>query len=143
MPDNVLGAAEIEARMRRAPFNAWMDFRVLALDEDGIEIGLTWREDMMGNPMAKIAHGGVLATIIDVTADFAIAAKLGRPTPTVDLRIDYHRPAAPGDLRARAQVIRLGGTVAVAEAEVFDMSGKLVASGRGTYLTAAPAEGWR
>ncbi len=143
MTDNVLGAAEIEARMRRAPFNQWMDFRVLALEEGAIEIGLTWRDDMMGNPIARIAHGGVLATLIDVTADFAIAAKLGRPTPTIDLRIDYHRPAAPGDLRARAQVIRLGGTMAVAEAEVFDVEGRLVASGRGTYLTAAPAEAWK
>ncbi len=143
MPENVLGAAEIEERMRRAPFNQWMDFRVLALDEDGIELGLTWRSDMMGNPMAKIAHGGVLATMVDVAADFAIAAKLGRPTPTVDLRVDYHRPAAPGDLRARAKVVRLGGMMAVAEAELYDSAGKLVASGRGTYLTAPPAEAWR
>ncbi len=143
MPDNVLGAAEIEARMRRAPFNQWMDFRVLALDEEGIELGLSWRDEMMGNPTAKIAHGGVLATLVDVAADFAIAAKLGHPTPTVDLRVDYHRPAAPGKLRARATVVRLGGTMAVAEAEIYDLEDRLVASGRGTYLTAAAAAEWR
>jgi uncharacterized protein (TIGR00369 family) len=86
----------------------------------------------------RVVHGGVLGALIDTAADFAIAAKLGRAVPTVDLRIDYHLPARQGDLRARARIIRLGGTLAVAEAEVFDGEGRLVASGRGTYFTAEP-----
>jgi len=135
LSDNVLGAAEMEARLRVAPFSRWMDLRVTALDEQGVEVGLTWRDEMISNPTARITHGGVLAALIDAAADFAIAAKIGRPVPTVDLRIDYHRPAAPGDLRARATIVRLGSTMAVAEAEIFDADGRMVASGRGTYFT--------
>jgi uncharacterized protein (TIGR00369 family) len=136
---NVIDAAALEMQLRQAPFNAWMDLRVLALDEDAIEIGLTWKPEMVSNTEMKVVHGGVLGALIDTAADFAIAAKLGRPVPTVDLRIDYHLPARPGDLKARAHVIRLGGTLAVAEAEVFDGDGRMVASGRGTYFT-APAK---
>ena len=137
MAENVLTAPELEARLRSAPFNAWMDLRVLALDEDMIEIGLTWKPEMVSNTEMKVVHGGVLGALIDTAADFAIAAKLGRAVPTVDLRIDYHLPARPGGLKARARVIRLGGTLAVAEAEVFDGEGRMVASGRGTYFTAS------
>jgi uncharacterized protein (TIGR00369 family) len=58
--------------------------------------------------------------------------------PTIDMRVDYHAPAMPGDLTLRGKVVRMGGTVSTAEATIFDAQGKLLASGRGTYLTAAP-----
>jgi uncharacterized protein (TIGR00369 family) len=140
LPANVLSVPELETWLAAAPFNRWMDLRVLGLDEDGIDIGFTWRAEMVSNPVARVVHGGVLGALIDSAADFAIAAKLGRPVPTVDLRIDYHRPATPGDLRARAWVVRMGSTLAVAEAEVYDAAGVLVASGRGTYFTAEPRD---
>jgi uncharacterized protein (TIGR00369 family) len=44
----------------------------------------------------------------------------------------------PGDLTAKGKVIRFGGQFSTAEAHVFDAAGKLLASGRGTYLTAPP-----
>jgi uncharacterized protein (TIGR00369 family) len=44
----------------------------------------------------------------------------------------------PGDLTIRGKVVRLGGQFSTAEARVFDAQGKLLASGRGTYLTAPP-----
>ncbi len=67
-----------------------------------------------------------------------IAAKLGAPAPTVDMRVDYHRAAMPGDLKAIGRIVRIGGTFSTAEAEVFDDSRKLIASGRGLYYTAPP-----
>jgi len=62
----------------------------------------------------------------------------GRGVPTIDLRVDYHRPALHGDLTARGKVIRSGTQFATAEAEIFDKDGELIASGRGTYFTAPP-----
>lgn len=137
MPDNVLTAAELEARLRKAPFNTWMELRVVALTEEFVDIGLAWKSDM-ANGRLDAAHGGVIGALIDTAADYAVAAKLGRAVPTVDLRVDFHAPARPGDLRARARVVRLGGTLAVAEAEAYDADGRMVASGRGTYFTAEP-----
>jgi len=136
VPDNVMNEADLEARLLEAPFNRWMGLSLLILADDVVEIGLTWREEMVSNPHLRVVHGGVLGALIDTSADFAVAAKLGEPVPTVDMRVDYHRPATPGDLRARARVVRLGSTLAVAETEVFDADGRLVASGRGTYFTA-------
>jgi uncharacterized protein (TIGR00369 family) len=80
-----------------------------------------------------------LATIIDVAADYALAAKLGAPIPTVDLRIDYHRAALEGELTVKAKVIKIGRTFSTAEAYVYDSDGKLLASGRGVYHSPSAA----
>ena len=52
----------------------------------------------------------------------------------MDLRVDYHATAAVGVLRARGTLVRLGKTLSCSEARVEDHSGRLVASGRGTFL---------
>jgi len=122
----------------RAPYHQWLGLRVVALHDDGIELTATWREEWVVNPERRYTHGGVIATLIDIAADWAMLKQNGRPVPTIDLRIDYHRPAMPGDLTARGKVIRAGSQFATAEAQIFDQDGKLVASGRGTYFTAPP-----
>lgn len=137
MSENVIAAGKLQERLIANPFNAWMGLQVLNLDEEKLEIGLVWREEMISNPKARVTHGGIIGALIDVAADFMIAAKVGTPVPTVDLRIDYHRAAMPGDLRAVARIVRMGGTNSVAEALVFDGEDKLIASGRGVYFTAA------
>ena len=68
----------------------------------------------------------------------AIAVAIGRPVPTIDIRVDYHKAAMPGDLIAKAKIVRSGGQYSTAEAYVYDQQGALVASGRGTYYTAPP-----
>lgn len=138
MPDNVVSAEKLQERLSANPFNAWMGLKILNLDEDSIEIGLVWREEMISNPEVRRTHGGILSALVDAAADFMVAAKVGAPAPTVDLRVDFHRAAAPGDLRAVGRMIRLGGTFSTAEAVVYDGDGKLIASGRGLYYTAPP-----
>ena len=69
----------------------------------------------------------------------ALSAKTGRGVPTIDLRVDYHRAAMPGVLTVRGEIVNFGRQFSVAEAKVFDHEGRLLASGRGTYLTAPPA----
>ncbi len=137
MPENVVSAEKLNERLVANPFNAWMGLRILDLTEETIEIGLEWRDDMVSNPQARVTHGGILGALIDVAGDFMIAAKVGAPVPTVDLRVDYHRAAAPGDLKAIGRIVRLGSTNSVAEAHVYDGDGRLIASGRGVYFTAA------
>ena len=137
MAENVVEAEILNERLVANPFNAWMGLEILDLNEETIEIGLKWREDMISNPAARITHGGILGALIDVAADFMVAAKVGAPVPTVDLRVDYHRAAAPGDLKVIGRIVRMGSTNSVAEAHVYDDEGRLIASGRGVYFTAA------
>ncbi|MEC9077591.1 MAG: PaaI family thioesterase [Pseudomonadota bacterium] len=138
MSGNVIGLEKLQERLIANKFNDWMGLSITKLDEESIEISLKWREEMISNPKARWTHGGILGALVDVTADFIIAAKLGAPAPTVDLRIDYHRAATPGDLKAVGRIIRIGRTFSTAEAEVLDSEGKLIASGRGVYYTVTP-----
>lgn len=137
MAANVISVEKLQERLVANKFNAWMGLKILSLEEDRIEIGMTWREEMISNPQARITHGGILGALVDVAADFMIAAKLGAPAPTVDMRVDYHKAASPGDLKAIGRIIRLGGTFSTAEATVVDAEGALIASGRGVYFTGA------
>lgn len=137
MPDNVITAEALQERMSANPFNSWMGLSIVSLTEEELTCSIKWREEMISNPKARYTHGGILGAIIDTVADFMIAAKVGMPVPTVDLRVDYHRAAAPGDLKCVGRIVRLGGTNSVAEAYIYDGDGNLIASGRGTYFTAA------
>ena len=128
----------VQQMIPRAPYHQWLGLKVVAVHDDGIELKASWREEWVVNIERRYTHGGVLAALVDLAADWAMVAKTGRGVPTIDLRVDYHAAAMPGDLTARGKVIRFGSQFSTAEAQVFDQSGKLLASGRGTYFTAPP-----
>src|SRR5215471_19592582 len=136
MSEEAIGIEQLQQLIARGPFNRWLNFRVVKVEIEGIEITAAWRDEWVVNPERHYTHGGILAAIVDVAADFAIAARLGHPVPTIDLRVDYHKAAMPGDITARGRVVRMGSQYATAEAYLYNPEGELVASGRGTYLTA-------
>jgi uncharacterized protein (TIGR00369 family) len=134
----MITAQEVEEKLKRGPFHQWLGLKVLAVDEGSIEIEATWREEWVVNPDRKYTHGGILAALVDLTADWALVSKTGRGVPTIDMRVDYHRAAMPGNLIAKGKVIKFGSQFSVAEAMVYDKDGVLCASGRGVYSTAPP-----
>lgn len=138
MSEQPISIEKLQQLITRGPFNQWLNFTMLKVDADGIEVKAGWREEWVVNPERRYTHGGIVAAIIDVAADYAIAARLGRPVPTIDMRVDFHKAAMPGDLIAKARVVRMGSQYSTAEASLYDKDGAMVASGRGTYFTAPP-----
>jgi uncharacterized protein (TIGR00369 family) len=130
----------VQELITRGPYHQWLGLKVTALHDNGIELTATWREEWIVNRERRYTHGGVLATLVDLGADWAMVKKTGRGVPTIDLRVDYHAAALPGDLTIRGKVVRMGSQFSTAEAQVYDSQGKLVASGRGTYFTAPPKQ---
>jgi len=128
----------VQTMITRAPYHRWLGLKVNAVHDDGIELTATWREEWVVNPERRYTHGGVLAALIDLAADWAMIKTLGRPVPTIDLRVDFHGPAMPGDLICRGKIVKVGNQFSSSESFVFDTSGRLLASGRGTYLSAPP-----
>ena len=129
---------DIQARLRRGPYHEWLGIEVLSVAEGEIELSAKWREEWVVNVEGGYTHGGILAALVDLTADWALVSQTGRGVPTIDLRVDYHRAALRGDLRAKGKVIKFGSQVSIAEAYVYDTDGKLLASGRGAYSTPKP-----
>jgi uncharacterized protein (TIGR00369 family) len=131
---------DAQALVNRGPYLSWLGVQVLAFDKDGIEVRATWRQEWIANPNLQQTHGGILAALIDFAADFALVPHIGHMVPTIDMRVDYHRLAKPGDLTAKGKVIKLGRQFSLCEAEIRDAAGELIASGRGAYVTAPPPE---
>lgn len=128
-------AAEVQERLLKGPYHQWLGLEVMTVGEGEITLRARWREEWVVNPAGGYTHGGILAALVDLTADWALVAFTGKGVPTLDLRVDYHRPAK-GDLTAVGKVIKVGKQFSSAEARVFDSEGRLVASGRGLYATA-------
>ena len=113
--------------------------KLLGIEIDSVEPGhavlsMTLRPEHMRND--AIAHGGVIATLIDSSMAIAIMAMLAEKehTVTVDLTIHYLRPVAEGLARASSRVVRAGRRVITVSAELFDAEGKLAATAISTYL---------
>lgn len=128
---------EIEQKLLNGPFHQWLGLRVASAEEGELVLKATFREEWVVNPAGGYIHGGILATLVDLAADWALVAWTGKGVPTLNLHVDYHRPAR-GDLTVKARVIKRGKLASSAEAWVYDSEDRLVASGRGLYAT--PAE---
>lgn len=130
-----LTAEDIQAMFDRSPFISGLGLRVQSLDYDASELTVT----MPLNPAlerragTKQFHGGPIASFIDTVGDFAIGMMVGGGVPTMNLRVDYLKPAVGDRITGTARVRRAGRTVAVVDIDVFDEKGSLVAVGRGTY----------
>lgn len=131
-------AADVQARLLRGPYHQWLGLQVASVADGEITLTAAFRDEWIVNPDGGYIHGGILAALVDLGADWALVSHTGRGVPTIDLRVDYHR-AARGDLKVIGKVVKTGRQVSVAEASVFDAQDRLVASGRGVYAMPADA----
>ncbi|BDW82322.1 thioesterase [Erythrobacter sp. Dej080120_24] len=130
----VLEPTRLQEMLDIAPFHQWLGLKIQSCSEDGLELTMPWRAEIISNPVLGAAHGGVLAALIDLTGLYTLLMLGTRAKATADLRVDYHRPATAGPLVARGQVIKIGRQISVAEARIFGPDDKLLASGRGAYI---------
>lgn len=120
-------------RIRCCPFNQWLGLEVIAASTEHLKMRAAWRDEMLGNPDTGAVHGGILSAILDAAAFYTVAAATGRIGATLDMRVDYHRPAQPGDLVAHGSVVKAGRSINTVDIRVHDVSGKMVCSGRAVY----------
>jgi uncharacterized protein (TIGR00369 family) len=134
---STLGAADIQKMLDLSPFNAFLGLKVVSADPVKQEVTMRseLRAEFERRPGSKQWHGGVIASVIDTVGDFAVGMMVGRGLPTVNFRVDYLRPAVDTALVAVSRVRRAGKSVGVADVDVFDEKGALLAIGRGTYST--------
>ena len=125
----------LQRYLDNSPFIAFMRMRAKAVEpeKETVVLEMPMRPEFERGKGTGQYHGGVIATFIDVAGDFAVALVVGGPVPTINLRVDYLRPATQTNLTATARVRRAGRTIGVVDIDIHDDNGKLVAVGRGTY----------
>jgi uncharacterized protein (TIGR00369 family) len=82
-----------------------------------------YRADLVGDPETGVIAGGVITTLLDQVCGVACVSAMKAPAPvaTIDLRIDYMRPAQPGrDVIAEAHCYKLGKSVAFVRAVAYE-----------------------
>jgi uncharacterized protein (TIGR00369 family) len=127
----------LRIEMERPPYHGFLKLHPVSADAQGnVVIRLPYQPFFARAPGEAAFHGGVIAALIDIAGHAAIAVRVGRMVPTIDLRIDYLRPAPGGELTARAKVVQIGRSIGRADIEIVAAEDKLVAVGRGTYSTA-------
>jgi uncharacterized protein (TIGR00369 family) len=116
------------------PFAKLLGIEVALAEPGHAVLTMTLKSEHMRND--AIAHGGVVATLIDSAMAIAIMAMLeeNERTVTVDLTIHYLRPVTEGVAKASARVVRAGRKVVTVSAELFDKDDKLAATAISTYL---------
>jgi uncharacterized protein (TIGR00369 family) len=126
---------QIQDRLLQAPFNAFMGFEVLTADPKKQEVSMRLKMRLEVERRGGFWHGGPLVAAIDVVGDYALAMMVGEPMPTINLRVDYLRPAK-GTLTLVGRVRRIGKRVAVVDVEVLNETDEVLALGRVNYSTA-------
>ena len=113
-------------------FTGYVGIRMEGADEDGAEVVLDV-QDHHRNPHGSV-HGGAIATLVDTAMGRAVASTGDAPV-TIEMKVTYLEPAAPGRLRAAASVRRRGSRIVIAEVDVTDESGDAVAHAIGTFTS--------
>jgi uncharacterized protein (TIGR00369 family) len=137
-----MSLSELQGLLDSTPVHRALRLRVVSSDESGLVLRADTGADHAGADGSQFLHGGVVATVLDTSATFALIAATGDDWSTVDLRLDYLRPAAAGPLEARGHAIHAGRRLGRATAELFAAgSDRLVACAAGTFARAMQETG--
>ena len=130
-----LSADDIQKQFDASPFMSFLGLRVTAVDHarGELTVMMPMRAEIERGSGTGQFHGGPIASFIDCVGDFAVALIVGGGVPTINIRIDYLKPAVGASITGTARVRRSGRTVTVVDVDVHDTAGSLVAVGRGTY----------
>ncbi|MBX9460113.1 MAG: PaaI family thioesterase [Brevundimonas sp.] len=118
-----------------------LGFEFDRLEGDRVRIRVPWREDLVGDPDTGVLAGGLVTALLDHVGGLAVWIALDRfePIATLDLRVDYMRPAEPRrELIAEARCYRLTRSIAFVRAWAFeDEPDDPVAAAQATYVLSA------
>ena len=130
-------------------FNRILGLKITELTPERTRARIDMRNDLVGHYSFNRVHGGVISAGLDAMGGLAVMAAIGArhmdETPTerlhrfgklgtIDLRIDYLRPAISEHFELRAEVMRLGSRVASTRMEFLGANGELMSTGTAAYI---------
>ncbi|MDE2607650.1 MAG: thioesterase family protein [Burkholderiales bacterium] len=130
-------------------FNRVLGLKITGLRPEVVTGSIAMQPELVGHFSHNRLHGGVISAGLDAMGGLAVMAAIGArhmdeppaqrllrfgKLGTIDLRIDYLRPAIGERFQLRAEVLRLGSRVASTRMEFLGPEGKLLSSGAGAYI---------
>jgi len=128
-----------EGMIQFAPHNLALGMKFVSFDDGMATVSLPYDEKLVGNPLSGVLAGGAITALMDTTCGSAVFIALREPLriATLDLRIDYLRPATPKlSVHARAKCFKVTREVAFVRCEAFHPENEedLVAVANGTFI---------
>ena len=136
--------------MNASPQANAIGMETMSIDLGEAVLRVPFRPELVGNPDTGVIAGGVVTTLLDHSCGQAAMAAMSTfsSLATLDLRIDYMRPAAPGaDIFCHAHCYKLTRSVAFVRAQAYDrdrddpvataQAAFMLTSGRSTLEVAA------
>ncbi|HEX4881412.1 MAG TPA: PaaI family thioesterase [Porticoccaceae bacterium] len=82
----------------QSPHARFLGLEIVSLERGRGVMRIPYHADLAGNATSGVLHGGVITTVLDAVCGLSVIAALERPATiaTLDLRIDYLKPATPG-----------------------------------------------
>lgn len=120
------------------PHAATIGIRFMQGERGRVTLLLPYQEKLVGNRQRGVLHGGVITSLVDSSSALSIFSLLEAPEAiaTLDLRIDYLRPATPGmPVYCTAECYRLTREIAFTRATAYqDDDSQPVAYSVGTFM---------
>ncbi len=135
--------------MEYVPHNRALGIELVGLEHAEATMRLPYDNKLVGNPETGVLHGGAISSLMDACCGAAVFMALREPTPiaTLDLRIDYLKPATPPEhVISRASCYKVTRNVAFVRCIAFhDDDTDPIASGAGTFMLATTqrGQGWQ
>lgn len=133
----------------RIVFNGVLGLKVTSLQPERVSARLQMRRELVGHFSYNRLHGGVISAGLDAIGGLMVMAGIGArhmdeapaqrlqrfsKLGTIDLRVDYLRPAIGEYFDLRAELLRLGSRVASTRMEFVGADGKLLSTGAAAYI---------
>jgi len=110
---------------------------VTAVKNGQLTLCLPYSDRIIGNPDTGVIHGGAITTLMDAASGSATLCALDEfeLCPTLDLRVDYMRPAEPRKpVYARAEAYKVTRNIIFTRCEAFQDPGETIANCVGTFM---------
>jgi uncharacterized protein (TIGR00369 family) len=123
----------LRARLAASTFHTWAGMEVVDVSPGDVVIAMRVEERHVN--LQGLVHGGMLAILADTACGLSVRSAMepGRLHVTADLDIHFLAPAKPGRLLGRGKAIKVGRSLAFAEASIEDDEGKLLARAQSRF----------
>jgi len=119
------------------PIHKFLGVELLEIRKGYTKVKVPFREEVIGDFRRRRWHGGIIATIMDSVGGIAggtYFTSLKDKMATIDLRIDYLKPAEASTIIVEGEIVRLGKTILVTRMKAYqENDDELISEGKGVY----------